>query len=143
MNEFMHFTPIFDCCKSFFAAVTVEAILSITLPVVFIFAVALVVAAALAAAPQRYTAAIHQSFAWWRVGVQMDDDYRRGLWYQARSTEDVLSVGESPVSEDLLSLNPLKARRARKAFWGENWRTACTTLTPEERISVYKRVLNK
>lgn len=143
MNEFMHFTPIFAVCEEFFANVTEDSFLCLLLPIFFVLAVALVVAAGLVVTPQKYTNAIYQSFAWWRVGVKMDDDYRRGLWYRATETEDSLSLREYPVSEELLSKNPLKARRARKAFWGSQWRTACSTLSAEERMTIYKRVLNK
>lgn len=145
MNEFMHFTPIFAVCEEFFANVTEDSFLCLLLPIFFVLAVALVVAAGLVVTPQKYTNAIYQSFAWWRVGVKMDDDYRRGLWYQALAANamDTVSVGKSPISGDLLSKNPLKARRARKAFWGNQWRTACRTLSPQQRMAVYKRVLNK
>jgi hypothetical protein len=137
----------------------------------FVFATVLVIAAGSHFAVTKYTAACYQSLAWFRVvrdaelalwnaaydagrldRVRVTGKFDHDLFTTVLCADTGLSTREvaigfagyarGPLTGELLSKNPRNALAARKAFWGATWRTACVTLTAEQRMMVYRYALS-
>jgi hypothetical protein len=143
MNEFMHFKLFFTLCEDFLTGVNETNLLTLLTLLLFLLAVALLAPAGLASL-RSYRDPAYQSFKWWSIAESMTWQYLRGVMNLARESDnqDKIEIN-TRVSPDLLSKNPLRARRARKKFWGREWMIACEKLSSRQRMAIYEERLKK
>lgn len=142
MNEFMFLLPLFNFIKNLFNLFG-EFILaygdSISVCSLFISAIFMVALPFTAMVKLKVQENFEQSFAWFSICYEAE----RALWNETFQVRDVATFSKRKVSQDLLSSNPMKARRARRGFWGKDWGKAKKQLSPEQRLEIYKVALNK
>lgn len=143
MNEFMFLLPLFNLSNDLFDLFG-EFILkygdSVSTCLFFVSAIFMVALPLALVVKLKVQEDFEQSFTWFSI----HEEARRGLWNETFRVRDSLSLTRRVVSQDLLSSNPMKARRARREFWGkEDWKEAKKKLSPEQRLEIYKAALNK
>jgi hypothetical protein len=142
MNEFMFLLPLFNFVEEILEKA--EKIIlaygdSVSVSLFFISAIFMVALPVFHLIPQKVKEPFEQSLAWFSIHYQAE----RALWNETFRIRDSANFTRRKVHQDLLSSNPMKARRARKDFWGEDWKRARKELSAKQRLTIYKAALKK